>query len=38
MLCDRGNMGLKLKGNVYRTDVRPALVYGTECIVEGTGK
>ena len=31
-------MGLKIKGKLYRTVVRPALVYGTEFIVEGTGK
>ena len=29
-LCDRG-MPLRLKGKFYRTAVRPALLYGTEC-------
>ena len=29
-LCDRG-MPLKLKGKFYRTAIRPALMYGTEC-------
>ena len=40
MLCDR-KMNGKIKGNVYRTVVRPALVYGADtyvCIEEGTGK
>jgi hypothetical protein len=30
VLCDR-KMPLKLKGKVYRTVVRPALLYGSEC-------
>ena len=29
MLCDR-RMPVKLKGNVYKTVVRPALLYGAE--------
>ena len=30
LLCDRG-MPNKLKGKFYRTTIRPALLYGTEC-------
>ena len=30
MLCDR-NFPNKLKGKFYRTAIRPALLYGTEC-------
>ena len=30
MLCDR-RMPLKLKGKFYRTAIRPAMLYGTEC-------
>ena len=36
--CDR-KMIVKFKGNVYRTVVRPALIYGAETSVEeGTGR
>ena len=39
VLCDK-EMNVKIKGNVYRTLERPAVVYGAEtiCIEEGTGK
>jgi len=30
VLCDK-KVPLKLKGKLYRTAVRPALLYGTEC-------
>ena len=30
VLCDR-RMPLKLKGKFYRTAIRPAMLYGTEC-------
>ena len=30
VLCDK-KVPLKLKGNFYRTAVRPAMLYGTEC-------
>ncbi|KAM1528699.1 hypothetical protein ACFXTI_017714 [Malus domestica] len=30
VLCDR-RMPLKLKENFYRTAIRPAMLYGTEC-------
>ncbi len=30
LLCDR-KVPLKLKGKFYRTAIRPALLYGTEC-------
>jgi len=30
VLCDR-NIPLWLKGKFYRTDIRPTLLYGTEC-------
>ncbi|KAM1827078.1 hypothetical protein ACFX13_026354 [Malus domestica] len=30
VLCDR-RMPLKLKGKFYRTTIRPAMLYGTEC-------
>ena len=31
VLCDR-RMNVKIKGNVYRTMVRPALMYGAETL------
>ncbi|KAM1491852.1 hypothetical protein ACFX10_023850 [Malus domestica] len=30
VLCDR-RMPLKLKGKFYRTTIKPAMLYGTEC-------
>ncbi|KAM1390024.1 hypothetical protein ACFX2I_017917 [Malus domestica] len=30
VLCDR-RRPLKLKGKFYRTTIRPAMLYGTEC-------
>ena len=30
VLCDR-RRPLKLKGKFYRTAIRPAMLYGTEC-------
>ena len=30
LLCDR-KVSLKLKGKFYRTVIRPAMLYGSEC-------
>ena len=30
MMCDR-NIPTKLKDKVYKTAIKPAMVYGTEC-------
>ena len=40
VLCDR-KINVKIKGKMYRTVVRPALMYGAETtlgVEEGTGK
>ena len=39
VLCDR-RINVKIKGKVYKTVVRPALIYGAETmgVEEGTGK